>query len=196
MVFFLAQVHNHLLHFIHQWCERIIHSFAFQCYIAMAWPLTMDAVPPISTKDGPSSCSTWWWCHPMDERSPLQLTDHYRWMQWEFKWAWRLITLLATLVRIQLPVAPILHDPTSFFPSLLPKVQVTATCHSSKTLLFRIPSWTKGATVQANGGTLSPASNGTLKAVQCQGSVSVKLTFPMSIQVQRRYNNAASMYYG
>ena len=75
-------------------------------------------------------------------------------------------------------------------------VIVSAKCSETKTLIFRIPSWTNTATVQINTDTPYPVTSGDLHNIQCNGDIKVTLHFPMSIRVQRRYNNAAAIYHG
>lgn len=76
-------------------------------------------------------------------------------------------------------------------------VVVTGVCSSPKTVQFRIPSWTKGATLAVGNSTsaqvVAPSS---LVSTSCKGSFSVKLIFPMKIGVTRRYKGAASIYRG
>ena len=62
--------------------------------------------------------------------------------------------------------------------------------------MFRVPSWAEGATLQVNGATPTSLTPGGLQGTDCQGTFDVTLTFPMKIRVQRRYNNAASVYNG
>ena len=95
-------------------------------------------------------------------------------------------------------------------------VQLTGECGEGIALSLRIPSWAQGATVQVNGTTPKQASPGeqsqhtstiavsTVAAVtagilyniSCTWSTVVLLSLPMTIQVQRRFNNAASVYRG
>jgi len=62
---------------------------------------------------------------------------------------------------------------------------------------LRIPGWTNTSTVQVNTGKPAPADAGTYYLVQVPaGQTTVLLTVPMSFYVNRRYNNAAAIYYG
>ena len=96
------------------------------------------------------------------------------------------------------------------------KVEISAQCAEGMTLSLRIPSWTRGASVQVNGSTAQQATagnwsycvqsccvihslllyTGELYSVACLYSTTVLLHIPMSIRVERRYNNAASIYRG
>lgn len=76
------------------------------------------------------------------------------------------------------------------------KVEISAQCAEGMTLSLRIPSWTVGASVQVNGSTPQQAAAGELYHVACLYSTTVLLHIPMSIRVERRYNNAASIYRG
>ena len=75
-------------------------------------------------------------------------------------------------------------------------VMVNAKCTETKTLIFRIPSWTNTATIQINTDRPYPITSGDLHNIQCNGEIKVTLHFPMTIRVQRRYNNAAAIYRG
>lgn len=75
-------------------------------------------------------------------------------------------------------------------------VIVNAKCTETKTLIFRIPSWTNTATVQINTDKPYPVTSGDLHNIPCNGEIKVTLHFPMNIRVQRRYNNAAAIYHG
>lgn len=62
---------------------------------------------------------------------------------------------------------------------------------------MRIPGWANASTVQVNNGKPTTATPGEFYLVQIPaGSTTVLLTLPMSFYVDRRYNNAASIYYG
>jgi DUF1680 family protein len=63
---------------------------------------------------------------------------------------------------------------------------------------LRIPEWSNSATVQVNNGKPTPVQNATYYVTQVLAGTPtvVDLTLPMSFYVSRRYNNAASIYYG
>ena len=79
---------------------------------------------------------------------------------------------------------------------------------------LRVPSWASGATVQTNSDPPLPAtpgmahmilgptplgvcvSTGTLYEVSVAGPTTISLKLPMSLHVERRYNNAAAINYG
>ena len=76
-------------------------------------------------------------------------------------------------------------------------VFVDADCASDTTLLFRIPSWSQSTNVMVDGkpavGNIVP---GKLFPVQCTRVHKIKLTFPRTVRVERRYNNSVSVYHG
>ncbi len=75
-------------------------------------------------------------------------------------------------------------------------VHVTGNCKANKTILFRIPSWTNGrATILVNG-VNELVKSGIMIPVNCNGVIDVLLTLPMTIRIQRRYNNGISIYNG
>jgi len=62
---------------------------------------------------------------------------------------------------------------------------------------FRVPSWAVGAMFRVNGGNPQPATSGSHFTVVCsKTSTKIEAVFPMKLNVTRRYNNAASIYYG
>jgi len=62
---------------------------------------------------------------------------------------------------------------------------------------LRIPGWSNNATVTVNMGRPVVATASSYHVVQVPAGITyVVLTLPMSFRVQRRYNNAASIYYG
>ena len=83
-------------------------------------------------------------------------------------------------------------------------------------LSLRVPSWAQGATVQVDSSTPLPATpgrtpalaclwftshtfclcTGTLYKVKVSGQTSIMLKLPMSVRVERRYNNSAAIFYG
>ena len=97
------------------------------------------------------------------------------------------------------------------------KVKISAQCAEGLTLSLRIPSWARGASVQVNSSAPRQATAGTmcmerhatmfdvivillyageLYSMACVHSTTVLLQLPMAIRVERRYNNAASIYRG
>ena len=63
------------------------------------------------------------------------------------------------------------------------------------TFAFRVPAWAESATV--NGAVLPPLSNGTLHRIAvAAGKTVLEIVLPMQIRVERRYNNAASIFRG
>ena len=79
---------------------------------------------------------------------------------------------------------------------LSPPVYVTAYCAENMSLLLRIPSWASPPTVVVNGSVKERVIPGELFPVACSGFTYVKATFNRTVRVERRYNNAVSVYHG
>jgi hypothetical protein len=62
---------------------------------------------------------------------------------------------------------------------------------------LRIPAWAKGATVMV-GGAVEPAESGTFHRITraWTGTTTIRLTLPMKLRVERRFNNAISLHRG
>lgn len=75
-------------------------------------------------------------------------------------------------------------------------VTITGNCVTGITLSLRIPSWAQAPTVQVNQTAPKPAVAGTLYNLTCVGSTVVVLKLPMRTSVERRFNNAASIFRG
>lgn len=77
-------------------------------------------------------------------------------------------------------------------------IMVSAFCGAGMTLALRIPSWTFNPTVIVNKTAVAtpPPEPGTMYEILCSWNTVVNLSFPMRTTVQRRYNNAASIYRG
>lgn len=77
-------------------------------------------------------------------------------------------------------------------------VAISASCGSGILLVLRMPSWTHDPVVTVNG-VDNPAGAprpGTMYELVCTGSTNVKIVFPMTIEVVRRFNEAAAIYRG
>ena len=77
-------------------------------------------------------------------------------------------------------------------------VAITADCGRGMRLSLRIPGWTSGPSVTVDG-VMDPygvPEPGSMYTVNCTSFTNVSLSFPMAVMVERRYNDAASVYYG
>jgi hypothetical protein len=75
-------------------------------------------------------------------------------------------------------------------------VLVDVRTDGSLSVSLRIPSWAQGATVQVNSNSPLPATPGALQEVKVTGHTTISLKLPMSLRVERRYNNSAAILYG
>lgn len=77
-------------------------------------------------------------------------------------------------------------------------VRVTVTGEGDFPVAFRIPGWTKDATVQVGEDAATPVAPGAFHTIRrtWQGETVVTLRFPMPVKVERRFNDSAAVSRG
>lgn len=65
-------------------------------------------------------------------------------------------------------------------------------------LHLRIPAWATGATLQVDGDEPIPSSAGTFRRIErtWEGETALRLSLPMPVRAERRFNNAVALYRG